>query len=66
MAMYDWHPEKRGTLLLPKGSDSIEQGVTILAGSSALEILYKQGRLEGQAFIDAQGIYKTIPSKRRK
>ncbi len=54
--MYDWHPEKRGWLLVPEGSgsESVQQSVYVSSDDSALFVLYRQHRLQGKALIDAQ------------
>lgn len=56
--MYDWHPQRRGELLMPEGSKpSIQQAVTVTSGSDVLEKLYREGRLKGKALEDAIQCY---------
>ena len=51
--MYDWAPGRRGDLLMPDGSNSIQQSVLITSAGDVLEKLYREGRLKGQALADA-------------
>ncbi len=49
---YDWAPGKRGELLMPEGSKSIQQAVQVTG--DVLEKLYRAGRLTGSALEDAK------------
>ena len=49
---YDWAPGRRGDLLMPVGSRSIQQGVQVTG--DVLEKLYREGRLTGRALEDAR------------
>ena len=49
--VYDWHPEKRGWLLMPQGSASIRHSVIVsgLCGHDVFLEMYERGHLTGQA-----------------
>lgn len=49
---YDWASGKRGDLLMPEGSKSVQQAVQVTG--DVLEKLYREGRLTGQALDDAR------------
>ena len=51
---YDWEPGRRGELLMPEGSSSIQQGVQVTSVGDVLEKLYREGRLTGSALEDAK------------
>ncbi len=53
LTRYDWAPGKRGALLMPEGSKSIQQGVQVTG--DVLAELYRAGRLTGRALDDARG-----------
>jgi len=55
MTLYDWAPGRRGELLMPEGSESIQQGVQVTSTGGVLEKLYREGRLKGKALADASG-----------
>ena len=50
--VYEWAPGRRGDLLMPVGSSSIQQGVQVTG--DVLEKLYREGRLTGRALEDAK------------
>lgn len=56
---YDWKAGKRGELLSPEGSRSELQNVVadIHVIHDVLRVLYLQGRLYGQALVDARATY---------
>ena len=51
---YDWAPGKRGDLLMPEGSKSVQQAVQVTG--DLLDELYRAGRLTGSALEDARRI----------
>ena len=57
--LYDWHPEKRGWLLMPQGSTLLRQGVVLseLCGHDVFLEMYERGHLTGQALVDAIARY---------
>ena len=57
--VYDWHPEKRGWLLMPQGSASIRHSVVLggLCGHDVFLEMYERGHLTGQALADAMARY---------
>lgn len=55
--VYDWAPGRRGELLMPEGSNSIQQSVLLTSAGDVLEKLYREGRLKGKALEDAKVKY---------
>ncbi len=57
--LYDWHPEKRGWLLMPQGSASIRHSVIVsgLCGHDVFLEMYERGHLTGQALVGAIARY---------
>lgn len=55
---YDWAPERKGDLLAPEGSKSLQQTVVVgVMRHDVLRILFDGGRLYGRALLDARARY---------
>ena len=58
--LYDWYPGRRGELLLPKGTKSIQMTIVLSVADrdKLFRELYDGGRLTGRALDDARLKYE--------